>query len=79
VAQGRTPRSPDVPVPIPASSLSGDGDGRPMDPRFADILQMIVCLRDGKEAAEQLKATYPTRRGHVGEERRAGHHRDRDG
>ena len=24
-----------------------------------DILQMIVCLRDGKEAAEQLKATYP--------------------
>ncbi len=25
-----------------------------------DILQMmIVCLRDGKEAVEQLKATYP--------------------
>jgi hypothetical protein len=23
------------------------------------ILQMIVCLRDGKEAVEQLKATYP--------------------
>jgi hypothetical protein len=26
-----------------------------------DILQMIVCLRDGKEAAvEQLKAMYPS-------------------
>ena len=24
-----------------------------------DILQMIVCLRDGKEAVEQLKAIYP--------------------
>ena len=24
-----------------------------------DILQMIVCLRDGKEAVEQLKAMYP--------------------
>ena len=24
-----------------------------------DILQMIVCLRDGKEAVEQLKARYP--------------------
>ncbi len=24
-----------------------------------DILQMTVCLRDGKEAAEQLKAIYP--------------------
>ncbi len=24
-----------------------------------DILQMIVCLRDGKEAAEHLKARYP--------------------
>ena len=24
-----------------------------------DILRMIVCLRDGKEAAEQLKAIYP--------------------
>ena len=24
-----------------------------------DILQMIVCLRDGKEAVEQLKAVYP--------------------
>ena len=24
-----------------------------------DILQMTVCLRDGKEAVEQLKATYP--------------------
>jgi hypothetical protein len=26
-----------------------------------DILQMIrvVCLRDGKEAVQQLKATYP--------------------
>ena len=24
-----------------------------------DILQMIVCLRDGKEAVEHLKATYP--------------------
>jgi hypothetical protein len=23
-----------------------------------DILQMTVCLRDGKEAVEQLKATY---------------------
>jgi hypothetical protein len=26
-----------------------------------DILQMIVCLRDGKEAVEQLKAIYPQR------------------
>ncbi len=25
----------------------------------SDILQMIVCLRDGKEAVEQLKAIYP--------------------
>ncbi len=24
-----------------------------------DILQMIVCLRDGKEAVEHLKARYP--------------------
>ncbi len=24
-----------------------------------DILPMIVCLRDGKEAVEQLKAIYP--------------------
>ena len=24
-----------------------------------DILQMIVCLRDGKEAVNQLKAIYP--------------------
>jgi hypothetical protein len=24
-----------------------------------DILQMIVCLRDGKEAVEQLRAMYP--------------------
>jgi hypothetical protein len=24
-----------------------------------DILQMTVCLRDGKEAVEQLKAIYP--------------------
>jgi hypothetical protein len=24
-----------------------------------DILQMIVCLRDGKEAVERLKARYP--------------------
>ncbi len=24
-----------------------------------DILQMIVCLREGKEAVEQLKAIYP--------------------
>jgi hypothetical protein len=24
-----------------------------------DILQMTVCLRDGKEAGEQLKAIYP--------------------
>ncbi len=24
-----------------------------------DILQMIVCLRDGKEAVERLKAAYP--------------------
>ena len=24
-----------------------------------DILQMIVCLRDGKEAVGQLKAIYP--------------------
>ncbi len=24
-----------------------------------DILQMVVCLRDGKEAVEQLKAMYP--------------------
>ncbi len=24
-----------------------------------DILQMNVCLRDGKEAVEQLKAIYP--------------------
>ncbi len=24
-----------------------------------DILQMIVCLRDGKEAGKQLKAIYP--------------------
>ncbi len=24
-----------------------------------DILQMIVCLRDGKEAVKQLKAIYP--------------------
>jgi hypothetical protein len=24
-----------------------------------DILQTTVCLRDGKEAVEQLKATYP--------------------
>ncbi len=24
-----------------------------------DILQMIVCLRDGKEAVAQLKAIYP--------------------
>ncbi len=24
-----------------------------------DILQMIVCLRDGKEAVEHLKASYP--------------------
>jgi hypothetical protein len=24
-----------------------------------DILQIIVCLRDGKEAVEQLKAMYP--------------------
>ena len=24
-----------------------------------DILQMIVCLRDGNEAVEQLKAMYP--------------------
>jgi hypothetical protein len=24
-----------------------------------DILQMIVCLRDGKEAAGHLKARYP--------------------
>ena len=25
----------------------------------SDILQMIVCLRDGKEAVEQLKPIYP--------------------
>ena len=25
----------------------------------SDILQMIVCLRDGKEAVEHLKARYP--------------------
>jgi hypothetical protein len=24
-----------------------------------DIFQMVVCLRDGKEAVEQLKAMYP--------------------
>jgi hypothetical protein len=23
------------------------------------VLQMTVCLRDGKEAVEQLRATYP--------------------
>ena len=28
-----------------------------------DILQMTVCLRDGKEAVEQLKAIYPAGRG----------------
>jgi hypothetical protein len=25
----------------------------------SDILQMTVCLRDGKEAVEQLRAIYP--------------------
>ncbi len=28
-------------------------------PMGDDILQMIVCLRDGKEAVEHLKARYP--------------------
>ena len=36
-----------------------------------DILQMIVCLRDGKGAVEQLKAMYPEEA--PGEQRRAGH------
>ncbi len=26
---------------------------------MSGILQMVVCLRDGKEAAEQLRAIYP--------------------
>ena len=34
-----------------------------------DILQMIVCLRDGKEAVEQLKAMYPEEANNVAAER----------
>ena len=33
------------------------------------ILQMIVCLRDGKEAVEQLKAMYPKEANNVAAER----------
>ena len=35
-----------------------------------DILQMIVCLRDGKEAVEHLKERYPEE---ANNGRRAGH------
>ena len=34
-----------------------------------DILQMIVCLRDSKEAVEQLKAMYPEEANNVAAER----------
>jgi hypothetical protein len=34
-----------------------------------DILQMIVCLRDGKEAVEQLRPMYPKEANNVAAER----------
>ena len=37
-----------------------------------DILQMIVCLRDGKEAVEHLKARYPEEAKNVALETKLG-------